>query len=230
VRQSLNDNPVFQVVLIGILAVVVGFLLLTRVMGGGTSSDTASTDAATTTPAPADTSASGADAAAAPTAPADAAGTAGTTPDVAGSTPDAAAVPDASGAAPAVPASGFEAGPGLPEGVVDAYGRGDTVVLLVSKKRGIEDQTLRASAAKLRSRPNTAVFTTNTLNVSKYSRITSGVDLDRAPALVVLSPKRLSKGDLPTASVAYGYRSPQSTVQAVEDAEYDGKQLPYYPK
>lgn len=228
-RQSLNDNPVFQVVLIGILAVVVGFLLLTRVMGGGSSSDTASTDAAATTPAPADTSASGADAAAAPAAPADAAGT-GTTPDAAGSTPDAAAVPDAGGAAPAVPASGFEAGPGLPQGVVDAYGRGDTVVLLVSKKRGIEDQTLRASAAKLRSRPNTAVFTTNTLNVSKYSRITSGVDLDRAPALVVLSPKRLSKGDLPTATVAYGYRSPQSTVQAVEDAEYEGKQLPYYPK
>jgi hypothetical protein len=227
VRQSLNNNPVFQVVLIGILAVVVGFLLLTRVMGGGSSSDTASTDAAATTPAPADTAGT---APAAPTASADAAGTASTTPDVIGSTPDAAAAPDPSGTAPALPAAGFEAGPGLPEAVVDAYGRGETVVLLVSKKRGIEDQTLRASAAKLQSRPNTAVFTTNTLNVSKYSRITSGVDLDRAPALVVLSPKRLSKGDLPTATVAYGYRSPQSTIQAVEDAEYDGKQLPYYPK
>jgi hypothetical protein len=68
-------------------------------------------------------------------------------------------------------------------------------------------------------------------NISKYSRIVSGVDVDRVPALVVISPKRLTHGGLPSASVSYGFRGPKSVVQAVEDAEYTGKtNLPYYPR
>jgi hypothetical protein len=228
VRQSLNSNPAVQAVLIGVLAIGVGFLLLTRVMGGG-SSDSAATDPAATTPAPTD--GAGADAAATDrtAAPTDTTGAATATPDAAATpTPDAGGQP-----APAAPAvtGGFEAGPGLPKSIVKAYERDDTVVLLVTKRRGIDDQPMRVSARILRGRPHTAVFTTNVHDVAKYSRLTTGVDLNRPPALVVLSPRKLTdKGALPTATVSYGFRSILSTAQAVKNAEYHGKQLPYYPK
>jgi hypothetical protein len=219
VRQAINSNPVVQAVLIGLLAVAAGFLLLTRVMGGGASTEAPPTDPAATTVAPTDAAA----------APTDATATA--TP-----APDATATPptDATGApvpvAPAAPTGGFEAGPGLPKNVVQAYDNGDTVVVLISKRKGIDDQLVRQSAAQLKSRPGTAVFETNTHDVATYSRITNGVDVNRVPALVVLAPKKLSKGGLPSATVSYGFRSPESALQAVKDAEYNGRELPYSPR
>jgi hypothetical protein len=211
VRKAMNENPVVQVVIVGALAVVVGFLFLTRIMGGNEAE-----------PAPADPAA----AAAAPS----------TTPAAA----DAAAEPvptdataesaSAAGAAPVVAGTaGFEAGPGLPEPVVDAYERGDVIVLLVSKEDGIEDKRLREDMAVLESRPDTAVFMSDTREVAKYSRIAQGVDLDRAPALVVVRPKRFADGGLPEASVTYGFRKPDSVAQAVRDAQYKGQELPYHP-
>ena len=67
--------------------------------------------------------------------------------------------------------------------------------------------------------------------IARYSRIASGVDVNRVPALVVISPKKLNDGGLPKATVSYGFRGPGSVVQAVKDAEYKGKtNLPYYPE
>ena len=40
-RKALNDNPIVQIAVLGVLAVVVGFFLMTRVMGK--SSDSTST-------------------------------------------------------------------------------------------------------------------------------------------------------------------------------------------
>ena len=77
-REKLNDNPVAQVVLLGVLALIVGFLLLTR-MGG-------SEEEAPVAPAPTDATA---------TAAPDAAATAPVTPDATGVTPVTPATPDA---------------------------------------------------------------------------------------------------------------------------------------
>lgn len=211
-RKAVNENPVVQVVVVGFLAIVVGFLLITRVMGGSeNNADTASTDTAAPAAAPvAEASAVPADAPAEPAADAPAEAAAG-------------GVPVATGA------PGFEAGPGLPEDVVKAYDAGDVVVLLISKKDGIEDKRLRDEVEALRSRSDTSVFMTDSREVARYSRIAEGVDLDRVPALVVIRPKRLTDGPLPEASVAYGFRKPESVGQAVRDALYKGKELPYHP-
>jgi hypothetical protein len=74
------------------------------------------------------------------------------------------------------------------------------------------------------------VFVTRAKDVARYSRITQGVGVDRAPALVVVRPRKES-GPVPEAQVSYGFRSSQSVVQAVHDALYQGPDdLPYSPR
>jgi hypothetical protein len=210
-RKALNENPLVQIAFIGLLAVVVGFLLLTRVMNGNSGSGsppTATTsDVATAVaePAASATAAPDADASAATTAPE-------AQPEVAAGT-------------------GFEPGPGLPSSVVDAYDDGKTVALLIVRTRGIDDRALTLTSAALAARPEVELFVLPARRIARYSRIASGVDVNRVPAFVVLAPKRLSDGGLPRATVSYGFRGPASVLQAIEDAEYKGKtDLPYYPR
>ena len=205
-RAKINENPVVQVVLVGFLAIVLAFLFLTRVMGGPDAAPApTTTPAATVTP--------GADAAGVVATPVDPVTGAAPTP-----------------ATPVAPAgTGFEPGPGLPGDVVKAYESGDAVVLLISKDNGIEDKRLRSVVSTLNSRSDTTVFMADSRNVARFSRIAQGVDLDRAPALVVIKPRSVNDGGLPVASISYGFRNPESVVQAVRDALYKGKQLPYHP-
>ncbi len=205
-RQTINDNPVVQVVLLGILGIVVAFLFMTRVMGQEESS---SSDSATP----------------APTA-------AGAVP--APSTPDPAVAADPAAAAPVagvpVASTGFEAGPGLPESVVSAHEAGDVVALLVVNRKGTEDKRLEAQVEdRLQGRNDTSVFVVEAKDVARYSRIAEGVNLDRVPALVVVEPRRQVEGDLPGATISYGFRGPESVEQTVLDVLYDGKELPYHP-
>jgi hypothetical protein len=225
VRRALNENPIVQAALIGVLAIGVAVLLLTR-MGSGSDEGSAQT-----APAPAT----------------DPAAVAPTTDPAESAAPAQAATP--APAAPGASADLFQAGEGLPKAVVSAYEDDRTVVLLILREHpqgcysratlvtkrcgGIDDgqvATIVRLIDKLRVRPDTALFITHAASVADYSRITTGVDLDRVPALVVLSPKRLNDGGLPSATVSYGFRGPASIVQAIEDAEYKGRtDLPYYP-
>lgn len=218
-REALNNNPVVQAVAIGILAVVVAFLLITRVMNQSEPEPAPETSATTAGAAPTGTA----------TPPAEAATTPAT-----GAAPTTEAVPPATATDPAVEAAAageFVAGPGLPPEVVKAYADGDVVVLLVVHPKGIEDRKVEAMVESLRSRGDTAVFVVAAPEIADYSRITRGVNVDRTPALVVLSPRSLSEDGTPVASVGYGFRGPKSVDQAVEDALYEGrKDLPYYPE
>ncbi len=208
-REKLNNNPVYQAAFIGVLALGVGLMLMMR-MGGGAEPPpaTAPTESVTTViggTAPAAAPATG--------APADPAAT----------TAPATTVPTGGEA-------DFKAGPGLPAAVVDAYDGGQAVGVLVVNRQGIDDRDLAQSALAVGSRADVAVFVTDVKDVADYSRITQGVDLNRTPALVVVQPKRLSEGPMPSASVAYGFRGPASVEQAFEDALYAGPEdLPYYP-
>jgi hypothetical protein len=207
VRQAINENPIAQAAVIGLLVVAVAFLMLTRVMnsnGGDSESATESSVAAAPVEPAAD---------AATPAPTDAAPT---------PAPDTASGPGAAGE--------FVAGPGLPESVVAAYDNGQAVVLLVTRKAGIEDQRLKAMVGSARGVGNVTVFTTNAHGIGRYSRIARGVDVSRVPALIVVRPKNVSDG-VPQATVSYGFRGPDSVEQAVRDALYEGKgNLPYYPE
>ena len=211
-REALNDNPVAQIAVLGVLAVIVGFLLLTRVAGqsGGdspaappTASDT-STVPSTTPPA--------------------------TSSDQMPSTSSDGATVSPTGSVSDAPAGKFVAGPGLPASVVQAYADDKTVVLLVLKHRGIDDDHLRRNVERLRGRSDLALFVTNAGGIARYSRITQGVSVDRVPALIVVRPRHLTHGT-PTASVSYGVRGPESVDQAIRNALYKGpRNLPYYPK
>ncbi|HXV53622.1 MAG TPA: hypothetical protein VD765_10385 [Solirubrobacterales bacterium] len=212
-RKAINENPVVQAALIGVLVIVGGLMLLMR-MGG---SDEPAAEAPVAA-APATDSAAAAPAAGAPaTDPTAAAPATGT--------------PAPAGAAPAGAPGTFKAGPGLPEEIVAAYDAGDAVVVLVVNERGIDDRRLKTMVQTLKSNPGAAVFVVDVRDVADYSRITEGVDLDRTPALVVLRPKALTEGSMPSAVVSYGFRGEASVQQALEDALYKGPQdLPYYPK
>lgn len=212
-RKAINENPIAQLAVIGLLAVLVGFLLLTRVMNR---EENPPPDSTTTTPAAA-------------TAPAAAStATATPAPDVGAVAPDATA-PQTDAATEAAAAGKFVAGPGLPAPIVSAYARDQVVVLLVTRHNGIEDRALRRLVKRLEGRANVALFQTNAGDIAKYSRITQGVQIDRVPAMVALTPRSASD-EVPVASVSYGFRGYESVVQAVRDAEYRGGERPYHPE
>jgi hypothetical protein len=222
VRSAVNDNPVVQIAVLGVLAVIVAFLLMTKVLHkSSTTAPPTATPATAAAPAVAGSTA--------PTTPSAAAGTIAPSPTADGTVPPAT-TPGAAPVAPAAPIAKFVSGRGLPAPVVAAYKDDKTVVLLVVKFRGIDDDALRATVDRLRGRPDLAVFVTYAAHISRYARITAGVDVNRVPALVVLRPRHLTHAT-PTALVSYGFRGPASVDQAIRDAGYKGPtNLPYYPR
>jgi hypothetical protein len=203
-RQAINNNPIAQIAILGGLALVAAVFFMTNMKKG--SSDSAST-ASSAAPAPS---------ASAPAVPAPAPTSSGSVapPPTTGTVSPDALVP----------------GRGLPKPVVTAWKRGDTVVLLVVRQGGIDDRLVRNSVRSLTSDRGVSVFVTRATHVARYSRITQGVGVSQAPALVVVRPKRVS-GSVPEAQVSYGFRDAQGVVQAVHDAVYSGKDnLPYSPR
>jgi hypothetical protein len=245
-RRAINENPVVQAALIGVMVLAFAFLLFTRVLGGG--SEPAEEPAATTP-------ATGTEAAAATTTPA--------TPDT-GAAPETAA-PEAAvpGAAPApgvaggAPTGEFVPGKGLPRNVVEAYRDGKVIALLIVRACGVgpvagnggggpckgrwsaagtDDKSVKVWTEILRNYPKAGkngtelrVFVTAAKDIARYSQITNGLNVSRVPALIVIQPKRIS-GDVPKASVSYGFRGPAGVLQAIRDALYKGGKVPYYPE
>ena len=208
-REAINNNPMVQIGLLGVLGVIVAVVFM---------------------------SSSGGDAAPAPEDAATATATAPATTDTGLADPAVPATPPAEGAVPPPVAATtpFEAGKGLPADLVDAHASGDVVVLLVMQKNGYEDEPLARDVESLESRGDTSVFVTESKDVSDYSRIAEGVTLDRVPAIIVLHPLEGKVAEdeelpMPEATVTYGYRGKGSVTTAVEDALYDGKQLSYDP-
>lgn len=209
-RKALNDNPVVQIGALLALALLVGFLLITRMSHKSSESSTA-----TTTPSATESSV-------APSA------TSGTVPSTAA--PATTAPPVPSGAAAGAASSDFVAGPGLPAPVVQAYKNDRVVVLLVVRRNGIDDDAVKSSVEDMGG-PLVSLFVTNAGHIARYSRIAAGVNVNRVPALIVLRPRKLTNGSMPEATVSYGYRGPDSVAQAIRDALYTGPtNLPYYPK
>jgi hypothetical protein len=221
-RKALNDNPVAQIAVLGVLGVLVAFLLMTRVMKKSDDSAPATTPTTSATAAPTAT----------PTPPPEASAGVAPTATPSPTAPATPTVPEAgasSAAESAVP-SKLVAGPGLPRPVAAAYADGKAIVLFVFRNHGIDDAAVRASVERLRKSPDLAVFVTHAGHIARYARITEGVDVDRVPALIVVRPRHLTRGP-PTATVSYGFRGAASVEQAVRDALYDGpRNLPYYPK
>lgn len=132
------------------------------------------------------------------------------------------------GAPPVPPAALAATAPPPPGDVIAAFDANRTVVLLFVRNSGIDDRLVKGALHALAPLSDVATFVVSVNRIARYSAITEGVDVNRVPALVVIRPKRLA-GPTPTASVKYGFQSPESIVQAVIDAGYKGRTLDYHP-
>jgi hypothetical protein len=219
-RKALNENPMVQLAVLGVCAIVFAVILFTSVLKKDEQpAATTTSPAATTTSDPAASS----DPSASATTPSPSAGSSasGTAP----ATPETDTVtPPAGGAT----ADGLLPSKGLPEDVLVAFARNKAIALLVVDPKGLSDKQLEQFTDTLRSRDDVEVFVVNVKDIAKYARITAGVSVSRTPALVVVRPRKLTDST-PTAAVSYGFRGPRSVNQAVDDALYDGKQVPSYP-
>jgi hypothetical protein len=194
-RKAINDNPMIQVAVVGVMIAAAGLLFMTRMKKEEPVVDPGA-------------------AAGAPLA-------AGVTPPAGGVVTGVplAAAPASTGT---VSAEALKPGPGLPAPVVSAWEGGDAVALLIVRESAADDRLVRDAVSAISGRSDTAVFVVPANRIARYSRITQPVDVNRVPALVVIRPKRLS-GKTPEATVAYGFRTGQGVAQAVQDALYSGK-------
>lgn len=213
-RKALNENPVVQIAVLGLVGVAFAILLFTTFLSGGNS----------TAPAPAGLAPDGSGVVQ-PTSPEPVTPVASSAAPI----PAVPSIPDAPQPANgAQDKGGLAATKGLPKGVVAAYEADKAIALLVIDPKAEISTKLESYTRRLGRRNGVAVFVVKTRRIAEYSRITVGVAVSQAPALVVVRPRKLT-GGVPTATVTYGFRSPQSVAQAVDDALYKGKPVPSYP-
>jgi hypothetical protein len=202
-REKLNENPLAQAAVIGVL-LLLAVVMLTVMKGGGEAESEAAPEAE----------------------PSLTTGEAGIGPAPEAEAPvPAAASSTGTGAASGLPTADA---PPTPKAVTAAWNSGATVVLLIVREGGIDDRMVRSATDGLAAVPDVSLFVVPAREIARYASITAGAGVNRTPALVVLRPKALSNGT-PTASVSYGYQKSQSVVQAVVDARYKGRTLSYHP-
>lgn len=205
-REALNSNPLAQAAVIGVLLLATAFFVMSTMGGGGEEEAETTTTTSTATVSTPE-------------------GSASVTATVTTPTEGAVATPTS---VPPLPPNAADTAPPLPEEVTAAFAANRTVVLLFVHSGGIDDRIVATAVAGLRTLPDVASFIVPASRIARYAAISQGVAVDRVPALVVLRPKRLNHG-IPVASVHYGFQSPQSVIQAVIDAGYDGRTLDYHP-
>ena len=198
-REKLNSNPLAQIAVVGVLLVVVAIFVMSS--GGG-----AEEEAGGETEAPV----------AAETAAAEGEAVEGAVESAVAPAAVASAVPSAADAPP------------LPRPVLDAWKANKTLVLLFVRDGGIDDRLVKTATDGVAGFPDATVIVVPAAQISRYAAITEGVGVEQVPALVVVTPKSLKK-TVPTASVSYGFQSPQTVAQAVIDAGYKGPTVDYHP-
>lgn len=202
-REALNSNPLVQAAVVGVLAIGAIFFFISSSGGGGGGEGSGSAES---TAAATATTATG-------TATAEATG------ESAGGSLSSAL----SGATP--PAT---AAPPLPKPVLNAWKDNKTLVLLFVRDGGIDDKVTKRATQGLAGFSDVALFVVPAHQIYRYAAISEGVGVERTPALVVVTPRHLDKS-VPTASVSYGFQSPESVAQAVIDAGYKGPTVEYHP-
>jgi len=206
-REKLNDNPIAQLALVGVLIAVVGFMLLGKKSGGEEAEEAAPGGVVATVNGATATGATPGEAVEGAVESLEAGG----------------AVATGSGGLPSsIPA------PPPPAPVTAAYEAGKTVVLLIVHDGSIDRALSRAATATVAGEPDTSLFVVPARRVARYAAITVGLDLNRVPALVVMRPRNLSDG-IPQATVDYGFQTAASVAQAVRDAAYAGPETTYHP-
>ena len=216
-REKLNENPTIQLAVLGVVGLIFAVIMFTMVLKKEE--------------LPAAPPAAAGDPAVAPAVdPAVAPAPAGATAPAPEATPapSAKAGGGKASAGGGKAASGLKAGTGLPKPVVSAFDDGKAIALLVYDAGGLADQPLKTFTKRLASRNDVAVFTVDARKIGKYSRITQGVNVSQAPALIVVKPLGSTPGT-PAASVSYGFRNAKSVEVALDDALYTGPTRGSFP-
>jgi len=209
-RKAINENPVVQITIIVVLAAAVALILFIQLGGGGGGGgggETPPPNVATLN-----------------------AGQPGTTtaPPATGTDPSTAGAPTTptgeTGTVIEYQTEELVAGPGLPKDVVKAYENGKTILLVVADPDAIVDRGMIKEAKEVaKGDKGVVLFTVTPARISRYSRITIGVDANRSPLLIAVAPmNNTPAGAPPTAWARYGYRNTDGVRQLVADARYNG--------
>ncbi len=218
-RERLNSDPKAQILLIGVLLVLGGFLLVSSMGGGSETGGETATSPTEATVAVAGTGVTGTATGASPGEAVE---------NAVQEAENASAEATPSTAPPPATVSSIEA-PELPKPVTAAYEANKTVVLVIVHDGGIDDAFTALAASTLRSDPSVALFEVPASKIYRYAAITLGVEVSRVPALVVVRPRNLSHG-IPQATVSYGLQTPQDVELAVRDGSYHGPGATYHPE
>jgi hypothetical protein len=206
VREKLNENPIAQVGLIAVLAIVAVVIFIGS-SGGGEEEEASSGETVATVNGVTATGSSPGEA-------------------VEGAVESLEEGAAAGASATEIPAS--VPAPSPPKRLTAAYEAGKTVVLLIVDKGSIDSAFTARSSLLLAPYRDVSLFIVPAKRIARYAAITVGLDVNRVPALVVMKPKKLS-GGTPQATVDYGVQTPQSVAQAVLDANYHGREVAYHP-
>lgn len=206
-RQKINENPVLQIAIFGVLAIAIGFFVLHPLGGGGESEPEGA-------PAPTEEVA---------VAPEEGAIATGSTAEAGAGVADLE--PTAATTSVELPQSAK-----LPQAVNAAYHDGETIVLLAYRKGGIDDKLTREAAAVAEEIPGVAFFETEIDHIARYSEITGPIGVQQVPALIVVRPKKLNNGGPAEALLNYGFQTGEDVRQAIVDSRYKGPELTYAPK
>jgi len=209
-REKLNENPIAQVALIGILAVVGVVMFIGQSGGGEEEAESASSTQATVAVAGSGESATAT----------------GSTPGEAVESAVSSLEAGGAGATAAPPAS--VPTPTPPKPFVKAYDSGKTVALLIVHPGTIDSIITTRFTRVVAPLAEVKLFVIKAKRIARYAAVTVGLEVNRVPALIVLKPKKLSEGT-PQGTVYYGLQTPQSVIQAVRDANYKGRELAYHP-
>jgi hypothetical protein len=162
-REQLNNNPIVQMAVVGVLLVAGAIFVLTSMGGGGEEESGGSLSSAPAGEGPAPS------------------------PSEAAPAPAEGAAAPAGGSLPAL------ATRPLPHPVVAAWKADQTVVLLFVHDGGIDDDLVKLASTRLAGMSGVTTFIVPADKIADYTAITQGVGVDRVPALVVLRPKRLDQ-------------------------------------
>jgi len=204
-RQKLNENPVAQIALLGVLAIVVGYLVMSNMGGGGEEGASSETSVTSVESAPVETTVS----------------TGGESAEAIGTAPQIAAATSSVSAPASRP---------LPHRVDVAYLDDKIVVVLLVRDGGVDDHIVRRATKMLEGNPHVALFSAKAKHVARFAALTGPLGVNRVPALIVVRPKHLNNGGPAPASVTYGLNSATGIRQTIREAVYKGPHLTYAPQ
>jgi len=165
-RDKLNDNPLLQAAVIGVLLLGALFFFISSTGGGGEESAGGETEA---TVSVAGTTASGTATGATPGEAVEGALEAAT---------EGAAPASVAGALAQVAGAGSSA-PRLPQPVLDAWRANRTLVLLFVRDGGIDDGLVKRATLGVEGFGDVALFVVPAGKISRYAAITEGLGVDR---------------------------------------------------